>query len=72
MENKLTLEQEADCKARMETVQKFMADNQIEIISFPRFFHLSNGVYGIESMCQLMDVKYQKKPDLSVPSPFLK
>lgn len=67
----LTEEQKADCKTRIEAVDKFMKDNQVDLVAYPRYVHMANGVYGAEALVQFMDIKYAKKPG-DVPSPFLK
>lgn len=71
MEHTLSPIEEADARKRIQIVEKCMADNQIEIVAYPRWFHMANGVYGTEALVQLMDVKYQKKPRKDIPSPFI-
>ncbi len=63
----LTAEQKADAKARIEAVQKFMTEQEIELVAYPKFIHMDQGVFGTIAEVQFADVKYASKP-----SPFIK
>ncbi len=64
-------EQRAEASARIKEVEEFMQSKEVDIIAYPQFVHMANGVYGIQSMCQFMDTKYAPKPE-GIPSPFIK